>query len=141
MLRPCSHCVLSFLSDIHGNQTKRVATHQADCPVTLLYNAACANQPEKVMTLIQKHKDLNCDAFFETEKDCLENALTVATKKNYLDVVEILIKAGSFVDVRTGFRGAGDLCTPRDLLDANSKTASLIDRCTPVARITYAKII
>jgi hypothetical protein len=60
----------------------------------------------------------------------------VATKRGYFDVVELLVEAGVFLDVRTG-----DLCTPRDLLDANSKMTSLINRCTPVAKITYAKII
>ena len=128
MLHPCRHCDLTYPRE------KRVATHEATCPVTLLYDAASANEPNTVARLIDE--GVNCDALFEREKGCLENALTVATKRGYFDVVELLIKAGVFLDVRTG-----DLCTPRDLLDANSKMTSLINRCTPVAKITYAKII
>jgi len=102
--------------------------------VTLLYDAASANDPNAVARLIDE--GVNCDALFERENGRLENALTVATKRGYFDVVEHLIKAGVFLDVRTG-----DLCTPREMLLANSKMTNLIIRRTPVAKTTYAKII
>jgi hypothetical protein len=128
MLRPCRHCDLTYPRE------KRVATHEATCPVTLLYDAASANDPNAVARLIDE--GVNCDALFERENGRLENALTVATKRGYFDVVELLIKAGVFLDVRTG-----DLCTPREMLLANSKMTNLIIRRTPVAKTTYAKII
>jgi ankyrin repeat protein len=128
MLRPCRHCDLTYPRE------KRVATHEATCPVTLLYDTASANDPNTVARLIDE--GVNCDALFERENGRLENALTVATKRGHFDVVELLIKAGVFLDVRTG-----DLCTPREMLLANSKMTNLINRCTPVARLTYAKII
>ena len=117
-LRPCHHCHLKFCFQ------KGVATHEATCLVTKLYDAASRGDEITVASLLRKGVD--CDAIFEMEKGCTENALKVAIKRGYVGVIQILVKAGAFLDMRTT-----DLRTPRQLLDANIKTRSVIKQCAP----------